>query len=293
MDFIMSTPLMGNAQLLFFFTLTITIASCWIAPRWISYLGYALSCGLAYRHHYVEGVGFAYLLLITFGLLAYQKGPSFLKAVLGILLGILIFSIYIHVLPGFHNFKILDQIKLSFDSKPYSSYMNVDKVLVGCLLLLFYHPLNKTFKEWKASIRLLPLPLLYVSALLLGTAFAMHYIRIDLKVPSILRWWIPINLLLVCVIEEIFYRGFIQKELIKAFSSYKGGKWAAISLAAVIFGASHYTGGVPYIILSTLAGLGYGYVFMRSNRIESSILLHFLVNLIHILAFSYPSLMRG
>ncbi|OJX11373.1 MAG: hypothetical protein BGO77_06755 [Caedibacter sp. 37-49] len=285
--------IIGNGQLLLFFALIITITSCWVTSRWVSYLGYILSCGLAYWYHFIEPFSFIYLLLITFGLLTYQKAPSFIKGILAILLGVFIFCLCLHLLPGFHNFKIIDQIKLSFDSKPYSSYINVDKVLVGSLLLLFYTTLNQSLKEWKVTLRVLPIPLIYVCALLLGTAFAMHYIRIDFKVPSILGWWIPTNLLLVCVVEEIFYRGFVQRELTKIFSSFKGGNWFALGGAAIVFGASHHTGGVPYVILSTLAGVGYGYVFMRSNRIESSILLHFLVNLIHILAFSYPALMRG
>mgnify|MGYP001108732949 CR=1 FL=1 len=275
MDFIMATSLMGNVQLLFFCTLTMTIVSCWIAPRWISYLGYALSCGLAYWYQYAEGFGFIYLLLIALMLSTYYRAKSLSKGVLGVSLAVFIFAIYLHFIPGFHNFMIVDKFQVSPNSTPYSSYVNVDKVMVGSIL------------------RVLPLPLLVVCALLLGTAFAMHYIRIDLKLPSILWWWIPTNLLLVCVMEEVFYRGFIQKELIKAFSPYKGGKWLAVVLAAVIFGASHYTGGIPYILLSTLAGGVYGYVFMRSHRLESSIVVHFLVNLIHIVAFSYPSLMRG
>lgn len=290
MDFVVPTSFIGNTQLLFFFILTSTIASFWIFPRWVSYLGYALSCAFAYWYQYATGIGCVYLLLVIFGLLAYQKRPSFLKGGLGILLGVLVFSLYIHVLPGFHNFKIINHIKLSFDSKFYSAYVNVDKVMVGALLLLFYPSFNKSLKEWIASLRVLPVPLLFVCILLLGTAFAMHYIRIDFKVPSILRVWIPTNLLLVCAMEEIFYRGFIQKELTKAFSSYKKANWFALGIASIIFGASHYTGGFPYIVLSTLAGGAYGYVFMRSDRIESSIMVHFLVNLIHILAFSYPSL---
>ncbi|MBN9342802.1 MAG: hypothetical protein BGO76_07660 [Caedibacter sp. 38-128] len=293
MDFIMATSLMGNVQLLFFCTLTMTIVSCWIAPRWISYLGYALSCGLAYWYQYAEGFGFIYLLLIALMLSTYYRAKSLSKGVLGVSLAVFIFAIYLHFIPGFHNFMIVDKFQVSPNSTPYSSYVNVDKVMVGSILLLFYSSLNRSFKEWKISLRVLPLPLLVVCALLLGTAFAMHYIRIDLKLPSILWWWIPTNLLLVCVMEEVFYRGFIQKELIKAFSPYKGGKWLAVVLAAVIFGASHYTGGIPYILLSTLAGGVYGYVFMRSHRLESSIVVHFLVNLIHIVAFSYPSLMRG
>jgi membrane protease YdiL (CAAX protease family) len=44
------------------------------------------------------------------------------------------------------------------------------------------------------------------------------------------------------------------------------------------------------VILSTIAGVGYGWVFGRTNRIEASILTHFLVNTAHIVGFTYPAL---
>jgi hypothetical protein len=43
------------------------------------------------------------------------------------------------------------------------------------------------------------------------------------------------------------------------------------------------------IVLATIAGVGYGWIFWRTNRIEASILTHFLVNTTHILCFTYPA----
>ena len=41
--------------------------------------------------------------------------------------------------------------------------------------------------------------------------------------------------------------------------------------------------------MATIAGAGYGWVYWRSgNRIEASILAHFLLNMTHILLFTYP-----
>jgi membrane protease YdiL (CAAX protease family) len=47
-----------------------------------------------------------------------------------------------------------------------------------------------------------------------------------------------------------------------------------------------------YVVLSTVAGLFYGYAFWKTDRIQSSILVHFSVNLVHFLFFSYPALGR-
>ncbi len=44
--------------------------------------------------------------------------------------------------------------------------------------------------------------------------------------------------------------------------------------------------------LATIAGLFYGYAYWKTNRLEASILVHFGLNLIHFVAFSYPALIR-
>jgi membrane protease YdiL (CAAX protease family) len=50
----------------------------------------------------------------------------------------------------------------------------------------------------------------------------------------------------------------------------------------------HHHGGTIYVALSFIAGLFYGYAMMLTKRIEASIIVHFIVNLVHILMFTYP-----
>jgi membrane protease YdiL (CAAX protease family) len=42
------------------------------------------------------------------------------------------------------------------------------------------------------------------------------------------------------------------------------------------------------VIAATLAGLGYGWAFMRDMRIEAAMFVHFAVNATHFLLFVYP-----
>ena len=104
------------------------------------------------------------------------------------------------------------------------------------------------------------------------------------------------NLLLVCVVEEVFFRGFIQDQIKKLFL-YKQynpriSSVLAIIISAIYFGFAHYHSGVIMIILAAIAGVGYGFVFNRSGRIESAILTHFGLNFIHFLFFTYPALAK-
>lgn len=61
-------------------------------------------------------------------------------------------------------------------------------------------------------------------------------------------------------------------------------------LASLMFGLAHFKGGISYVMLATVAGVGYGFVYQKTKRIESSILVHFAVNTIHFLFFTYPAL---
>jgi membrane protease YdiL (CAAX protease family) len=63
-------------------------------------------------------------------------------------------------------------------------------------------------------------------------------------------------------------------------------------LAALAFGLAHYQGGVAYVILSSLAGLFYGWAYLQTGRLEAPVLTHFLLNFLHLTLFSYPALAR-
>jgi membrane protease YdiL (CAAX protease family) len=64
----------------------------------------------------------------------------------------------------------------------------------------------------------------------------------------------------------------------------------ALTLSSVLFGLSHLGGGLLYSALATMAGFGYGWVYQRTGAIEASIGVHFLVNALHFVFFTYPAL---
>ncbi len=126
--------------------------------------------------------------------------------------------------------------------------------------------------------------------LLLPLALMSHYVRPNFKLPQLTWLWILNNLFFVCVAEEALFRGLIQGGLAKLLPPKKIWAFFAIGVAALLFGLAHFKGGPAYMILAAIAGLFYGYAFWKANRIEAPILVHFSLNLIHFLAFSYPAL---
>ncbi len=96
------------------------------------------------------------------------------------------------------------------------------------------------------------------------------------------------NLFFTCIAEEALFRGFLQRQLAMSLAKFRFGTWIALAVVAVLFGIAHAGGGITYVLLATVAGLGYGWAYHRTQRIEASILLHFTLNSIHILLFRAP-----
>jgi membrane protease YdiL (CAAX protease family) len=102
-----------------------------------------------------------------------------------------------------------------------------------------------------------------------------------------------VNLFFVCLSEEAFFRGFIQRELSAALRGTRFGAAIAVAVSAGLFGLAHFGGGMSYVVLATAAGLGYAIVYQRTRSIEMSMLAHFALNTVHFLLFTYPALQSG
>ncbi|HEU4641464.1 MAG TPA: CPBP family intramembrane glutamic endopeptidase [Gemmatimonadaceae bacterium] len=120
---------------------------------------------------------------------------------------------------------------------------------------------------------------LAVAAFLL---FAVVALPIGLAT-GFLRWGpsgAPVRVLLTPIIiylatgipEELLFRGLIQNLL---------GRWlgarAALPIASVVFGLAHLPD-PRYVLLATLAGLAYGWVYQRTGKITAAAVTHALVD---------------
>jgi len=187
----------------------------------------------------------------------------------------------------FNNYKFLDQIRLTENASPYSLYFNFDKTLVGIFIVTWGYKAMKI--NPKQLFKLLVINLLAMSFLFLGLATILGYSQFEPKLPGFTVVWILVNLFSTCLAEEAIFRKLIQQKLQDTLS----GKYAniiSVIIASLLFGLAHYNGGITYIILASIAGLFYGYMYFKTKRIESSMLLHVSFNLIHLLLFTYPSI---
>lgn len=187
----------------------------------------------------------------------------------------------------FDNFKYLNNITLTSNSTPYSLYFNLDKTLIGIFIIGFSFRCSKI--DFLSFSKLFFINLLFMICIFTVLPTIIGYSKFEMKLPYFTPVWILVNLFSTCVAEEALFRRFIQHNI---NSSLKGkiAVFASILIASILFGLSHYKGGIVYIALASLAGVFYGYIYHKTKRIESSILLHFIFNLIHFLFFSYPAL---
>jgi membrane protease YdiL (CAAX protease family) len=186
-----------------------------------------------------------------------------------------------HVIPGFDNLRVYDSVRFAADSLPFTMYLNFDKVLVGIFILM-----NLPSPKASAATALVTMRNLTFLILLLAILAPMTgYVRLNPKFPELTWLWALNNFFFVCLAEEALFRGFIQTQLLRWM---KGG--SAVLIAAALFGLAHYQGGWPYVALAFLAGLVYGQTYWRTGRLQTSMGVHFGLNLVHFLSFSYPAL---
>lgn len=212
------------------------------------------------------------------------------RAFAGLIVCFLAYGLGAHKIPYFCNLKVLSDIYISKEAVPFTLYINFDKTVVGLLILGLTQRLLFHKKEWLAMLKQTLPKIGLLIILLVFFALIADKIRFDPKLPESLPIWLITNLLLVCTAEEGFFRGFIQKNLVAVFKDFRWGHVMAVIIASLLFGFAHYAGGISYSIWGTFAGLGYGWIYQKTNRIEASILAHFCLNLTHFLLFTYPAL---
>ena len=214
------------------------------------------------------------------------------KIAAGLALLALAVGLMLHRLPGFNNPRVIDAVRFTADAIPFSLYLNYDKVLVGLFVLGWCHMRISRGAEWRAMLAAAAPRAAVVALVVMALSLAAGYVRFEPKFPAETWLWLGVNLGFTCMAEEAIFRGFIQAQLVRAWSHRAGGRWWALAVAAGLFGLAHAAGGPAYVALATVAGVGYGWIYQKTSRIEASMLTHFALNTVHFLGFTYPALQR-
>lgn len=197
-------------------------------------------------------------------------------------------ALAMHLLPGFYNHAIVQNIRLSPDAALFTQYVNFDKGAVGLLLLAHLCRRSAAGRDWRGTLQSAAVVALATVVLVFGAALVMGYVRFEPKLIAYTPAFLAINLFFTVVAEEAFFRGLIQERLAGLIGNKSLHGLVVVTVSALLFGIAHIGGGVIYFGLATLAGLGSAIAYARTSRIESAIAVHFGVNAVHFVLFTYP-----
>lgn len=242
----------------------------------ISLLVLGFACAFALYFGVVSGIFFVFAAFAILLILLYKR---FYWLEWGLVL--ICFALFFHMIPGFHNPKILDHIFVGEQSRAFSLYYNFDKSLIPFVLFVLMPSLFcvKTRKKLNMMqwIFLVVAPLI-----LLITASLLGALKFEFHIPQWSLYFILSNLFFVSLVEEALFRGYLQQRL-------QGwiGVFPALITASIVFGFSHQAG-LLFNVFASLAGLIYGLAWMWSGRLWVSICVHLGLNLLHLFFFTYP-----
>jgi len=227
-------------------------------------------------------------LLLCAGLAVHQRQSRIGRYLGHGLFTVLALALAMHWLPGFLNGRAIGPERFTDDAVPFSMYLNLDKPLIGFWLLLAC--------PWIVGRRSLRLGL-YAGALALtlstlaalGGAIWLGIVSWAPKWPDQAWLWLLNNLLLVTLVEEALFRGYIQGGLSRRLQHLPYGQNLALLCAALLFGLVHLGAGWQWMLLASIAGVGYGLAY-RFGGLGAAVATHFGLSLLHFGLFTYPML---
>ena len=269
--------------------LMLTLVSCWFLSRTLSWVlaGITVVAGVWLQVFTVFALP---PLVVMFSSAWYfsrqrQKGPQEWFA--GVIFVVLAFLLATHHVPGFHNILVWDQ-PVKPNSPPLTFFLNVDKPLPALAVLMFFlvpgQGLLQSSRQWWQAAKLAWLPIVLAQLVIIGLAWLFGLIRLQPKLPEITGLFLLSNLLLTALVEGVMLRGFLQRQLMRQF----GWSAFAVVIPAVIYGLIFYASGFTFMGFIVIANLFYGWIYLRSDSLEMSVLGQWLLNTVLFLFFTYP-----
>jgi uncharacterized protein len=275
-------------------------------PLWLWLM--VLSTVAGYAEHHINLVGLVILaayIVLFFG--ALNIASLVTRSIFMTVFVATSLALALHLIPGFNNLPIVVNELITNDAIPYTLYANIDKAMAGLFVCAYFFTRNKaavkvatetrgkvvdkTSTTFVTTHNIQQLILIIAGTVLatLCVALWVDLVSFSPKVPDFWLAFIAINLLFTCVAEEAFFRGLLQTKLSQLITAKRLAIFAPV-ITATIFALAHFIGGWNYVLVSAVAGFGYSYLFYKTQRLEWSILCHWLVNISHFFLFTYPML---
>jgi hypothetical protein len=168
-------------------------------------------------------------------------------------------------------------------------------LLLALYLFLIRHPIDRIGFSFRISSQDLKFALIGLMGFIivgLPIGLGIGFISFNPDLPTLvdLIFGIIGGYLLTALMEEVLFRGIIQNLLTKRMSK----NLIALAISSAIFGLAHLNNVTPrypipnwgYVLMASMAGLAYGWVWQKSGKVTVSAITHMLVNLIWGIVFS-------
>ena len=240
---------------------------------------------LSHRIGYLGGLLIVSFIACSYLLWKVQK-PLSVNLILATIWTAMAVILLLHIVPDIHNFQILHHQPIKANSVATSIYWNIDKIWIGWAICAFAIPLfgkDNTSRQysWKIATTMAVVGITLIMSLALG----MKLIAFNIAPPQYFLIFAGANLLNTCIAEEALFRGIIQNYLIRQTNA-----WGGIILTGLLFGLIHAPWSPLFAVVAAVAGIMYGAVYWYSGQLIWAILIHWAVNVIHMLLFTYPLL---
>lgn len=249
---------------------------------WTIVAGYAAAAGVGQLTLFAAA---PIAILIAAAWAIQAKRPMWVKVIGHVLFVATALGLALHLLPGFKNPLALAG-RVSPTAIDYRMYLNLDKALIAVWVLWAWPHLEWAKSPW-VGLRQGLLWGVGTGAACLALGVAAGMLTWEPKWPHVIPLWALNNLLLVCVAEEAFFRGYLQQGLITLLGERRHAAWIGLGAAALLFGLAHFAAGPAMMVVAIIAGLGYGMAYQRGGLL-AAILAHFALNALHLVLFTYP-----
>ena len=154
-------------------------------------------------------------------------------------------------------------------------------LVAGLYFFLVARPLDGVGYRWSITRRdagTAVLVFLVYAAIALPIGFGTGFITWNPRAAALSLLLQPLIIYLVTAVpEEFLFRGLIQNLLSRWLSVPVG-----LAIASVVFGLSHLPD-PRYALLATIAGLAYGFVYLRTGKVTASAITHALVDAVWVI----------
>lgn len=219
---------------------------------------------------------------IWLALTAIENSSGWKRAAAFILAALLMLTVNSGLIPGNEHISLLPPYSDTDGNQVYVSFRPAKAAIaltVVVFMLLRPQPLKRA-----------DVPVMTV-AILLPVGAGMALLGPSLKFNATIAVAALVNLLVVCIAEEGFFRWVLQRGLTQWLQNRGHWKWLAPLLVTLLFTTLHtgWAASPLLLVLVGIAGLAYALVWQLRESFWACVLTHWGVNLMHMTLLHYPA----